>query len=214
MNTKKLVPLALKSASLLVGSSILFAGAIVSSTPANALSVTEGGTPCVGSGYNIADNVTGASACEIAGTANQDFLNTDPLTVNAESFFGVSNWVFGGRTEYNDQTGQSGTYNITNPDRASWEAIMLIFKSGQGTRLVGYLLQDDVYSGTWNTPFTSPPFNFNGNANSRAVSHISIYYKPGSAEPIPTPAMLPGLIGLGVATWRKHRANAKEASEA
>lgn len=212
MNTKKLVPLALKSASFLVGSSVLLAGAIVSSAPANAFSITEG-TPCIGSSYNIADNVTGTSACEIADTADQDFLNTAPLTVNAENFFGVSNWVFAGKTEYTDRTGQSGTYNITNSDRASWEAIMLIFKSGQGTRLVGYLLQKDIYSGSWTSPFEKPPFAFNGNGP-RDVSHISVYYKPGSAEPIPTPAMLPGLVGLGVATWRKHRANAKEASEA
>ncbi len=41
-----------------------------------------------------AAKVTGSSMCEISNTATQDFLNTNPITVNQEAFFGFTDWEF------------------------------------------------------------------------------------------------------------------------
>ncbi len=179
---------------------------------------------CIGSGYNIADNVTGvtpgALGCQIADSANQDFLNTNPLTVNAEQFFGFTDWVFGGKLEDGPTSdpnplqvagtgeGQSGSWSVNLPNALSqYSNIMMIFKSGNGTRLVGYLL--NATSGTWTSPFEEPPFNFPGNGP-RDVSHISFYYR-GEGTPIPTPALLPGLIGIGLTALRKRKGETTEA---
>jgi hypothetical protein len=40
-------------------------------------------------------------------------------------------------------------------------------------------------------------------ASTLSVSNLQI--TPGSATPVPTPALLPGLIGLGVSAWRKQK---------
>jgi hypothetical protein len=167
----------LKSASAFIGTSMLAAGVLTLSAPAHAASFS-----CIGSDYNIADNVTGATpgspGCQIADSADQDFLNTHPLTVNAEQFFGFTDWVFGGKLEDGPTSdpnslqvagtgeGQSGNWSVNLPNALSqYSNIMMIFKSGNGTRLVGYLL--NATSGTWTSPFEEPPFNFPGNGRGR-----------------------------------------------
>ncbi len=193
----------------LVKSAILFGtvtAGLVSVAPADAGTFT---CPVnVNPAFNTPAKVSGSSACEISTTANQDFLNTNPLTVNGEGFFGITNWVFGGKIGQNagytgNGGGQSGTYNFTSAFQSSWNNVMLIFKSGQGTTLTGYLLNPGVTSGTWASPFTEPPFNFPGNGP-KDVSHISVYYTT-TGTPIPTPALLPGLIAMGAGILRKRK---------
>ena len=151
---------------------------------------------------SIAGNVSGTDSCERSDSADQDFLNTDPMTVNAEMFFGFDDWTFLGKDEDFNGSAQSGTWDISGFDLTGYTDVMLIFKSGADTFLVGYLVADGATSGDWSTPFTSPPFEFNGNATSRDVSHIS-YYARGSEEPptggdVPEPGTL-ALLGLGLA---------------
>lgn len=83
--------------------------------------------------------------------------------------------------------------------------IMLVFKSGAGTFLVAYTLIEDVFEGTWDSPFTEPPFSFPG-ASPKEVSHISLYYTECTSncappEVVPLPAglllLLSALGGLG-----------------
>lgn len=143
-----------------------------------------GFTTCSGTGYNISDNVSGTQACTVSTDYNQDYLNTDPMTVNeTPGFFGETNWTFGGKIGINDGylgtgSGQSGTFDFSSIDTSTWDQAMLIFKDGAGTYLTGYLLLDGVTSGTWQTPFeldaNGHVYNFNGGP--KDVSHISVYY--------------------------------------
>ncbi|HSN71239.1 MAG TPA: PEP-CTERM sorting domain-containing protein, partial [Steroidobacteraceae bacterium] len=157
--------------------------------------------------------VTGTTSCERSTTENQDFLNNDPITVNAEMFFGFDDWTFADRDEL-EGPALSGTWDLTGIDLTDVTDVMLIFKSGQGTFLVGYLVADGVTSGDWTTPFTDPPFDFPGAADARDVSHISYYVRTGDMPPppgdVPEPGPLallgPGLLGLGLASRRKRRA--------
>lgn len=206
-------PKLLKLTTLLITSLIGFGF----STTSNAAATFS---PCSGTGYDISGNVSGSVDCIISNDFSQDFLNTDPLTVNTSpGFFNITNWIFGGKIGVNSGyngtgTGQGpSTYNFSSVNTSNWENAMLVFKSGNdnsGVFLVGYLLDNDpalVTSGTWTTPFNDPPFNFPGNSTVKDVSHISVYYTKSECEPgvicdpqqVPEPETLP-LLGLGLTT--------------
>lgn len=157
---------------------------------------------------NIADNVSGASGCQYSDSATND--NPSPGTVNSEQFFDIDTWQSAGKMEFDDagntfeagdvDIGFSassmasddflfGTYSIDA--FGSWEDVMLVFKSGRNTFLVGYLL--DSATGTWTSPFENPPFDLR---NTRGVSHISAYVR--GATSVPEPGSL-ALLATGLA---------------
>lgn len=165
-------------------------------------------TSCVGTGYDISGYVSGATGCTI-GDQNQDFLNTNPITVNeAPGYFGFTDWVYIMRDDLPDGAGQTGTYNVGNA-LAQYAAVMLIFKDGRDTTLVGYTV--GTATGTWQSPFVEPPFDFTG-SGPRNVSHISYYGRGVGPDPgpVPEPATLAilgmGLAGLGMVARRRRRA--------
>ena len=89
--------------------------------------------------------------------------------------------------------------------------LLLSFKDGDGdpTGIVAYLLKvpsSGMY--TWTSPFTNSTGN---NLDTlKEVSHVSLFYRaPEDGVPIPTPVLLPGLIGMGVAAIRKRRGSAE-----
>ncbi|KST68062.1 hypothetical protein BC008_33190 [Mastigocoleus testarum BC008] len=155
----------------------------------------------------MSDNVTGASNCDISNDFSQDSVSPNkPLTVNEAGFFGNTDWMFGGKIGSNSgykgtSDGQSGSWDISNVIKSTWDDVMLVFKSGQGTQLVGYQLNDAVSSGTWESPFEKAAFNFKGK-NTKDVSHISVYYREEQETPkkrsIPEPTSMLGLLGFGV----------------
>lgn len=194
-----------KVISTLVGASILATGTVAfSAVEANAGTFSS----C---SADTAGKVSGTVDCTISDDFNQDFLNTTPPTVNIDpGFFGITDWSFEGKIGEDgfgtgSGSGQSGNYGFSGTSGLDY---MLVFKSGNGTTLVGYLLGDDITSGTWNTPFTEPPFNFPGN-NPKNVSHISVYSSPNSgnpSEPVPEPLTILGAgaaISFGTAFKRK-----------
>lgn len=203
------------------GASLLLAGASAFAAPVTFSS-------CVGDNYDISGKVDPNLGCTISDTDNQDFLNTDPMTVNkAPGFFDITDWMFDGKLDEPFQNAgffvdgsslvdfswngdiDSGSWALTAAGQAVQD-LMLVFKSGSGTTLVGYLLASGGelagLSGTWDNPFQKPPFNFTG--ASREVSHISVYHR--GTVPVPAPGAL-GLLGaglLGLALVRRRIANA------
>jgi hypothetical protein len=170
----------------------------------------------VACGPTAANAVTAAGGpvpCEVSTVATQDFLNSSPMTVNGDGgFFDQTDWSFIGK---DDSPGKkSGSFDVT--DYAGYEtygAWMLIFKSGNGTFLTGYLLDETQWTGTWTTPIATT--NPAGKITLRDVSHIT-YYARGTApvEPIPDPvtdvpapaslALLgAGLIGMAAVRRRR-----------
>ncbi|WP_303903619.1 PEP-CTERM sorting domain-containing protein [Thiohalomonas denitrificans] len=163
---------------------------------------------------SIEGNVTNTAACEYSDTANQDFLNTDPITVNQEAFFGFTDWEYADKADINGSisydtthdigftiTGdtQSGSWAIDGTAWNDWDDIMMVLKSGANTTLVGYLLAESATGGTWSSPFEDDPF---GVGNTRDVSHISAYVRGDGGVTVPEPGplalMIGGLVGLGM----------------
>lgn len=161
-------------------------------------SVQAGVIACDPSSFPL---VTNTVDCEKSTSANQDFLNTNPMTVNAEEFFGFDDWIFVKK----DGEGQNGIWSINAALWASYSEIMLIFKDGADTTLMGYLLADGATSGTWESPFREPEFDFNPDNKIKDVSHIS-YYVRGAVTQVPDTGsivlMLIGLAFLGVSRIR------------
>lgn len=149
-----------------------------------------------------ASKVTNTSACQYSTTETQDFLS-DPLTVNSESFFGASDWVYFNKDDGIESS--SGNWQIDASQWSVFDDIMLVFKGGQNP-LVGYLANNGATAGTWNSPFTVPEFNLPGQSQMQNVSHIT-YYGRGTPAEVPEPSLLVLLmLGLGSVALGRRRA--------
>lgn len=197
--------------------------------------------------YNIADNVSPTTGCTILEPldanvndgGNADVVNDANDPVNPNGFFGFEDWAFEGKAE--EGSNSSSLFNFTRTfDEADWTGgtftkagswvvddfanIMLVFKDGDDTNLVGYLLNiadflDPLaYNGVGNysSPFELPPFvATHGNATLKGISHITVYTRegdggdprgdclPGDTRPecntpgVPEPNQL-ALLGIGL----------------
>ncbi|WP_026278712.1 MULTISPECIES: PEP-CTERM sorting domain-containing protein [unclassified Thioalkalivibrio] len=178
---------------------------------------------CANLDGGVQNRVTTNIGCQIlsplGGNVN-DPVGGDPSnwivnTAGGTGFFGISNWQYDGRWEDPpDSNGdplefdpadptlnlvtlnghaQSGTWTL-DPSFVYGD-LLFLFKDGGSTNLTGFLMTG--FSGSYATPFTSPPFPLPGAGNDRDISHVSIYYRPGVPVPEPRTLLLLGL-GLGL----------------
>ena len=165
-------------------------------------------TDCIGPGYDLTNDVSGATDCEISSAGN-DKTTISPMTVNrGGGFFDTDTWEYEGRLGSAGLTGtasgKSGTYDLSAMFAGMTGDVMLVFKSGRGTKLVAYELDLDDLAGTWTTPFDCDRFACNAKGKPKHVRHISVY---SNLAPIPLPAaglLLVGALG-GLALVRRRR---------
>lgn len=206
------------------------AGFMVQVNPAQAARIACSTT--IGEKVSPLDINNPSSGCEYDPTINQDSL----ANINSVGFFGKSDWLFGGKDDDGEKNsdgvvfdfnfeadskegtisllGDSGLPQIVKDKILGLSSpvtdILLTFKGGNSldVSVVAYLLKingnpSGEYS--WSTPLFGP--------DARDVSHVSVFYRaPKDGVPIPTPALLPGLIGMGVAALRKRKS--EEAQDA
>lgn len=184
----------------------LLAGLVAGSWAGAASAITY--SDCIGPGYDISGDVSGAVDCEISSAAN-DKLNISPITVNrGGGFFDINTWDYEGSLGSAGLTGtswgKSGTYDLTSLFAGLTGDVMLVFKGARGTSLVAYQLDLDNPAGTWTTPFDCDRFACNAKGNRKWARHISVY---SNLAPIPLPAaglMLIGALG-GLALVKRRR---------
>ena len=192
-----------------IATSALAIGSSIAAPSAYGLSIDS---PCAASYTDNVDNAgTGTNlGCEL-GTTNNDFQN--PLQVNVDSIFGYDDWEVAGKdneglgeiTSFPDSL-TNGTYDLSSVVEDSWTDVMLVFKGGQGNiepeTYVSYLIDGSIdWTGTWTTPFAN-----SRNDNPGDVSHITLYYREGETNVVPTPAAVLPILGgrFGAASRRKN----------
>ena len=169
------------------------------------LSFTTDGTAKVYYGAQL----SAASACQYV--IPEDQSNVANLTnINAAMFFGTNTWAANSATslQVTPANGAAGTWSLTGANFATTD-YMIVFKDGNDTNLIGFLLNGEATSGNWLTPFTEPPFDFGGGSTEHNVSHFSVVQRqcvgvctpppppPPPPPPIPEPASMI-LLGLGM----------------
>ena len=201
-----------------IAASSIASGWMVQAKPASAAALTcpDG----LGALVDPTDpNVNLPTNCQYSNSLEND---NDIDLFNAEAFFGKSDWIFAGKDGAGGTNGtidfaafvpnvNSDVVDLINSGRQGLGKptdLLLAFKGGNsnsGTQpgtIVAYLLevpnQGGIYN--WKTPFSQP------DGKSKDVSHISLFYRaPADGVPVPTPALLPGLVGMGIAAVRKRR---------
>jgi hypothetical protein len=145
---------------------------------------------------------TAATDCEYLSPPDTSYV-ANVTNINTAQFFGINAWESAGVNQQ-DANASSGSWSIPSYD--SSYLYMIVFKDGAGTNLVGFLIANGKSSGTWDTPFTDPPFSLSGNSTSKQVSHFSIFrYKEGVTVAEPGTLGLLGLGLLGIAIMRRRR---------
>ncbi|MFV8836677.1 PEP-CTERM sorting domain-containing protein [Aquisalimonas sp.] len=165
---------------------------------------------------DISDRVTPSTGCQILEPIGGN-TNDSLSVINDNQFFGFNDWLFDGKWEapqgggplFNDPDDPSafidvdgdevgGEWSLALPD--FWDnnsELMFIFKDGAFTNLVGYLIETNATGGTYQTPFTFPPFEHQGQGVEQTdISHISVYYRANGVH-ISEPGVL-ALFGLGL----------------
>lgn len=172
---------------------LLVSGLFGATSPAWAVLVD-----CAGS----LSHVDSSTACQYVSPPDNNNVANE-ANVNAAGFFGITNWsVVDGWLQTNANAG-SGSWDIGS--LTAGLSYMITFKDGADTNLISFLIT--AASGNWTTPFTEPPFDFNGGSTVHNVSHFSIFSSGTPTTNVPEPAMLTlfglGLLSLGFARRKK-----------
>lgn len=179
----------------------------VATFPAHAASLTPNPGTCNVSRVSFASQCAG-----VYGSQGNNFnpSSSDVLTaLNDDNLFGnINDWKFDGRKESPaafspDSLGltlkslqkKSGTFEFSDIG-AAYTNLAIGLKAGNRYALYfipkGTYLSDTVFN--WSTADL-----LNRNGNPAELSHMDVFYQ------VPTPAMLPALVGMGIAALRKKK---------
>lgn len=208
-------------------STLLATGTVLSLAPTLGIAPAQAAT--VGTTDTNCD-FTGAAVCTLVFGGNDSAAN---LNVIDDSPFSNYTWTFLSKIDFPDEdspdeveigdvffpTEGANAFNMTvgtlkddeEPIGGGWAVFQNIVGTGPfvlamkaGNDVAYNFFEAGTYSGDWNT--TGERFKDKG------ISHATLYVTDGST-PIPTPALLPGLIGMGVAALRKRKGEAEETAE-
>jgi hypothetical protein len=177
--------------------------------PAYAASVGTTTTNCDFSGAVVCTNVLSGND------------STSDLNAIDDSPFSTFGWQFLSKINAPNTTPDEGvpgifslTYVGTPSDSKSgtWSVLQsylgnspFVLAMKAGPKYAYNYFDGTVFSGTWDTERFLV-----GQSNQQAgLSHVTLYV-PKNFQPVPTPALLPGLIGMGIAAWRKRKSEQAE----
>lgn len=166
--------------------------------------------------------VTAASACQYLTPASNDPAKIP--AINAAVFFGTGDWSENpGDLQVDTNEQLFGTWSIDNANFTEFDYIM-VFKDGNTTNFVAFLLNETVSQGAWTTPFTSALTELTGVDKDKKVSHYTIARRASQFEPpciprpgfpcgeqeVPEPGTLTllGIGALGAAVFSRRRRKA------
>ena len=220
----------LNAAKALLGAAVVAGAVTAIALPASAISVNTGGTPSAGNGQ--VSSKSGVTTLDF----NSDALGTrtgggtvviGSTGVNASPPGDTSQYLTIGSFSQPDFAtfdlgGDKGYFGLFVGSLDPFNSIEF-FRNGVSK----LLLNGTQIAGITGTPSSGDQnvgvyYNFFGENNSDVFDKVVLGSTGIAFEvdniatrtAIPTPALLPGLIGMGVAAWRKRRGESVEQSEA
>lgn len=191
-------------------STLLATAAAVSFAPmgsAQAITLNASGPFC-----SNTDVSPTAVAC--SGSYDGNTNDSNVLTTLTGAFGGT--WSFN-EAEKSDSAGAGAfksnvesTFGTLEFDNSIFGKFVIGLKASNN---VSFYLLDGGTTGLSSFDFNTIGTSTNSQNTAQNLSHAALY-RLETGTPIPTPALLPGLIGMGVAALRKRKGDAQESAEA